>query len=78
MYVLISSPGEKLNVKITGDNKGTKLYINGKLIDDMNTRWVSYNMKNKMAQVRTLVFPLAQTGKFNSKITNLKVTNAIK
>ena len=44
----------------------------------MNIRWVSYNMKNKMAQVRTLVFPLAQTGKFNSKITNLKVTNAIK
>lgn len=71
-------PGEKLNVKITGDNKGTKLYVNGKLIDDMNIRWVSYNMKNKMAQVRTLVFPLAQTGKFNSKITNLKVTNAIK
>ena len=71
-------PGEKLHVKVTGDNKGTRLYVNGKLVDDMNTRWLSYNGgKNKMAEVRTLVFPLEKTGKFNSKITNLKVTNSI-
>lgn len=36
-------PGEKLHVKVTGDNKGTRLYVNGKLVDDMNTRWLSYN-----------------------------------
>lgn len=71
-------PGEKINVKITGNNEGTKFYVNGKLVDDMNVRWLSYDMKKKMAQVRTLVFPLDHAGKFNSKITNLKVTNAIK
>jgi len=81
-------PGEKLKVKITGDNKGTKLYVNGKLIDDMNIRWKAYFVRNekgelvpasgyKLAQVRTLVFPLQKSGKFNSKITNLRVTNAI-
>ena len=81
-------PGEKLKVKITGDNKGTKLYVNGKLIDDMNIRWRGYFVRNekgelvpasgyKLAQVRTLVFPLQKSGKFNSKITNLRVTNAI-
>ncbi len=71
-------PGEKINVKVTGNNEGTKFYVNGKLVDDLNVRWLSYDMKKKMAQVRTLVFPLDQAGKFNSKVTNLKVTNAIK
>ncbi len=81
-------PGEKLHVKITGNNKGTKLYVNGKLIDDMNIRWRSYFVRNqkgelqptsgyKLAQVRTLVFPLQKAGNFNSKVTNLRVVNAI-
>lgn len=71
-------PGEKVHVKVTGNNEGTKFYINDKLVDDLNVRWLSYDMKKKMAQVRTLVFPLDRAGNFNSKITNLKVTNAIK
>lgn len=72
-------PGEKMAVKITGDNKGTRLYINGRLVDDMNTRWVSWNGgKNKMADVRTLVFPLHKAGDFKSKITGLRVTNSVK
>lgn len=71
-------PGEKIRVKVTGNNRGTQLYINGKLVDDLNTRWVSWNGgKNKMADVRTLVFPLEKTGKFNSKVTNLRVTNSV-
>lgn len=69
-------PGEKIHVKVTGNNKGTQLYVNDRLIDDLNVRWVSYNGgKNKMAQVRTLVFPLNRAGSFNSKITNLTVKN---
>lgn len=71
-------PGEKLHVKVTGDNKGTKLYVNGKLVDDMNIRTYSYNGKNKMADVRTLVFPLEKAGNFKSELTNLKVSNYIK
>ncbi len=69
-------PGEKIHVKVTGNNKGTRLYVNNRLIDDLNVRWVSYNGgKNKMARVRTLVFPLRHAGNFNSKITNLTVKN---
>lgn len=69
-------PGEKIHVKVTGDNKGTQLYVNGKLVDDLNIRWYTYNGTHKMAQVRTLVFPLQQAGNFNSKVTNLRVINA--
>jgi hexosaminidase len=71
-------PGEKLHVKITGTNKTTTLWVNGKLVDDMNVRWVSYNGgRNKMAEVRTLVFPLQKAGNFNATVTNLKVINSV-
>lgn len=71
-------PGEKLHIKLTGTNKNTKLYVNGKLVDDLNVRWVSYNDgKKKMAQVRTLFFPLTKAGSFNSHVTNLKVQNFV-
>lgn len=68
-------PGEKVSIKIQGDNKTTRLYANGKLIDDLNRRKISYNKKSEMAQVRTLVFPLAETGAFKSSISNLRVYN---
>jgi hexosaminidase len=72
-------PGETLRCKITGNNRGTQLWVNDTLVDDLNTRWVSYNGgKNKMAEVRTLVFPLQKAGDFKSSISNLKVTNSIK
>lgn len=71
-------PGEKHHIRIDGTNKTTTLYVDGKLVDDMNVRWVSYNDgKRKMAQVRTLVFPLQQAGNFKSRVTNLKVNNHI-
>lgn len=67
-------PGEKHHVKIFGNNRTVTLYVDGKLVDDMNERWISYNgSKRKMAQVRTLVFPLHNAGDFTSRITNLKV-----
>lgn len=83
-------PGEKLHVKITGDNEGTKLYVDGKLVDDMNVRWHSYFIPDNEGRlkpvagryagaiVRTLVFPLEKVGQFNSKVTNLSVLNGIR
>lgn len=69
-------PGEKHHVRIDGTNRTVTLYVDGKLVDDMNERWISYNgSKRKMAQVRTLVFPLRNAGNFTSRITNLKVTH---
>ena len=75
-------PGEKNHYRITGDNKGVKLYVDGKLVDDMNISWATYGVREKarqrhMADVKTLVFPLAKAGQFNSKVTNLSVRNYI-
>ena len=59
---------------ISGDNKSTRLLINGQVVEEMNTQKLYYNAgKDSMNYVRTLVFPLEKAGKFDSKITNLKV-----
>ncbi len=69
-------PGEKLNVQVKGDNRSTSLLINGKLVETMDIQKRYFNGgKDSMNYIRTLVFPLRETGSFKSKITNLKVYN---
>lgn len=69
-------PGEKSHVKIQGDKDGLRFYLNGHLVDDMNLRWWRQNENSrKIAELRTLVFPLQTTGNYKSKISNLKVFN---
>ena len=67
--------GQSLNIAIEGDNKATRLFLNGKLVEEMNiqTRWYDKEGKAKMNYVRTLVFPLEKAGLFHSRISNLKV-----
>lgn len=66
--------GEKVNIGISGDNKATRLLIDGKVVEELNTQKLYFNGgKDSMNYVRTLVFPLEKAGQFNSKITNLKV-----
>ncbi|MEG2573745.1 MAG: family 20 glycosylhydrolase [Bacteroides sp.] len=68
--------GENVNIGISGDNKSTRLLINGKVVEEMNIQKLYFNAgKDSMNYVRTLVFPLEKVGQFNSKITNLKVYN---
>lgn len=68
-------PGEKVNIGISGDNRVTRLLVNGKVIEELNIQKQYFNGgKDSMSYVRTLVFPLEKVGKFKSKITNLKVT----
>lgn len=69
-------PG-KVNIAIEGDNKATRLYINGKLVEELGERTLYYEEggKSKMFESRTLVFPLEKAGKFASQISNLKVYN---
>lgn len=65
---------ERVKVRIEGDNKGTRLYVNDKLIEDMNVERRFFNSgKDSMNYVRTLVFPLSESGDFKSKIRNLQV-----
>lgn len=68
-------PGQRLNIGIEGDNKATRLFINRKLVEELNIqqRFFDKEGKTKMNYVRTLVFPLEQAGEFKSKISNLKV-----
>ena len=67
-------PEEKVNVRIEGDHLSTSLFINGKLFKELDIQKRFYNGgKDSMNYIRTLVFPLEQTGRFNSRITNLKI-----
>lgn len=69
-------PGEKATVTISGNQQETKLFVNGKLVETLNKQTILHNEgKDKMYYVRTLVFPLKRAGRFNSKISNLKVVN---
>ncbi|WP_373733671.1 family 20 glycosylhydrolase [Bacteroides heparinolyticus] len=73
-------PGEKVSIAIEGDNKSTRLYVNGKLQEELHIRRLDFvqddpQKSKKMYHVRTLVFPLEQAGTFNSIVWNLKVYN---
>lgn len=71
-------PDEKAHIKLTGDNKNTKLYVNGKLKENLDVVKQEYNEgKNKMYYHRTLMMPLKNTGDFKSKINNFKAYNYI-
>lgn len=66
--------GDKINIGISGDNKATRLLIDGKVVEELNIQKLYFNGgKDSMNYVRTLVFPLEKAGQFKSKITNLKV-----
>lgn len=68
-----------VHVAITGNAVSTKLYVDGKLVDNLDIQKRVFNEgKDKMSYVRTLIFPLEQAGKFKSEIKNLKVYNYIK
>ena len=72
-------PGEKVNIGISGDNRSTRLSVNRKEIEELNTQKLFFNGgKDSMNYVRTLVFPLEKAGNFQSKVNNLKVIPILK
>ena len=65
-------PGKKETIQLKGDNGGLTLYADGKLVERLKPD-VGYKADNKHGTykiMRTLVFPLQETGNFRSKITN--------
>lgn len=69
-------PDEKAAVSIQGDERSTRLYINGKLKEDLTIQKRYFNGgKDSMNYVRTLVFPLEKAGQFKSAVTNVEVLN---
>lgn len=72
-------PEEETSIAISGDEKSTRLYINGKLQEELNIQKRFFNGgKDSMSYVRTLVFPLEKTGDFKSTVKNVEVLNYCK
>ena len=72
-------PQEEASVAISGDEKATRLYINGDLKEELNIQKRFFNGgKDSMSYVRTLVFPLEKAGDFKSTIKNVEVLNYCK
>jgi hexosaminidase len=66
--------GDKQHITIEGTNKVTRLYIDNRLVDELNIGKHYFNdAKDSIKNVRTLVFPLEKSGNFSSRISNLKV-----
>lgn len=67
---------------ITGNNKGTSLYVNGRLQERLEGAMQDFpNTKDKMAKVQTLFFPLEYIGapknSFKGQLDEVKVFNKI-
>jgi hexosaminidase len=70
--------GWDADIRIECTNTATRLYVNGKLADELKRtkRWASE--KTSYDYVPTLFFPLEKAGNFKSTITNLKVENFVR
>jgi len=66
-----------VHIVVTGTNKGTALFVDGKATDSLYNHFIQYDDKDKtkMRKIETLVFPLRQLGGFNGKITGLTIYN---
>lgn len=72
-------PEEEASIAISGDEKSTRLYVNGQLKEELNIQKKFFNGgKDSMNYVRTLVFPLEKSGNFKSTIKNVEVLNYCK
>ena len=65
--------GRKMKISIEGDNRSVRLYIDGKMVEEMKQgkKWWGENASTNY--VPTLVFPLSHSGSFKSTITDFKV-----
>lgn len=69
---------KKTNIMIQGDNASTSIYVDGEFAQILRPyTHYTHDEVYKMQIISTLVFPLAKTGNFKSKVTNLKVYNYI-
>ncbi len=67
-------PGETVRIKICGDYRETRLYVNDRLIPaDFNKKLWFNEGKSSMNYIQTLVFPLEKAGNFKSTLRNLEI-----
>ena len=65
--------GRRMKIAIEGDNRSVRLYIDGRMVEQMQQEKRWWGEKATTSYVPTLVFPLGQSGRFKSKITNFTV-----
>ena len=69
------------HITITGNNKGTSLYVNGQLVEKLEGAKNTFPNGKQIAKVQTLFFPLLLIGDrqnaFKGQLDNLKVFNRI-
>ena len=65
-------PGKCETIQLKGDNQGISLFSDGKLVERLkpDTGHRTDDKKSTYKIMRTLVFPLQETGDFRSRITN--------
>ena len=66
--------GKRETLGLKGDNRGISLFADGKLVERLgpDVGYRSDDKKSTYKIMRTLIFPLQETGDFRSKITNFK------
>jgi len=70
-------PGRTEHIRITGTNRATTLYVNGRLVEELGIEKRFYAKDKTYNYVRTLVFPLHETGSFRSRITHFSARHRI-
>ncbi|MCH5329554.1 MAG: family 20 glycosylhydrolase [Alistipes sp.] len=65
--------GRKMRITVEGDNRSTRLYIDGRMVEEMKQEKKWWGEKASTNYVPTLVFPLGRSGEFRSRITDFKV-----
>lgn len=69
--------GKKVHLEITGDPISTHLYVDGQLHQSLDKRVQKQLGQEKVYYQSTLMFPLAKTGDFKGRLTNLTVRQAV-
>ena len=64
--------GERMRIGIEGDNRSTRLYIDGRLVQELSVAKKRYSETASTNYVPTLVFPLRRSGDFRSRITHFE------
>ncbi|SMO76659.1 family 20 glycosylhydrolase [Solitalea koreensis] len=74
-------PEQWTHITITGNNKGTSLYVNGVLVEKLEGAKRTFFNGKQTAKVQTLFFPLKyigdKTNAFNGYLDDLRVFNTI-
>ncbi len=66
--------GQSVRLAFEGDNRETRLFVNGELKETLEPQSIVKPNDKKMQYIQTLVFPLAKVGNINGDIRNLQVT----